>query len=240
MTASASSADCTATVAASSVSQHDQGEQPVALGDVLRVPRGHPGPLGPDGHGQLGGGQDQEADPPGVLARQGEEGDPADLHHADAEGVAQARRPVGRVAAGRPEPLVDQGKAHHHVAEGHGAEVAVERPWHPGGQDQHPGDLDQRGQPVGVVVVVGGGEPGEVHPRPPDGEEHRQVPEHRVGHVTVGDAVCRLADAWATATTKHGSKNSSSAVALRCSSSGLRATIGRRQCPWGSGGLMAA
>src|SRR5215207_3001916 len=37
--------------------------------------------------------------------------------------------------------------------------------------------------------------------------------------------------AWATATTKHRSKNSSSTVALRCSSSVGRATIGRCQAP---------
>ena len=42
--------------------------------------------------------------------------------------------------------------------------------------------------------------------------------------------------AWATATTKHRSKNSSSAVALRCSSSVARASIGRYHAPAGDPG----
>ena len=59
-----------------------------------------------------------------------------------------------------------------------------------GGEDQHAGDLHERGQPVrDVVGVVRRGEPGEVHPRPPDGEEHRQVRDEPVQHVTLGDRV---------------------------------------------------
>jgi hypothetical protein len=68
------------------------------------------------------------------------------------------------------------GGAHHDVARHCDGEVAVlECPGHPGGEDQHPADLHQHGQAVGGVVgVVGGCEPGEVHPRPPDGEEHHR------------------------------------------------------------------
>ena len=46
----------------------------------------------------------------------------------------------------------------------------------PAAKIERAGDLDEHRQPVRhVVAVVGGGEPGEVHPRPPDGEEHHQV-----------------------------------------------------------------
>ena len=47
---------------------------------------------------------------------------------------------------------------------------------HAGREDQHAGDLHEHEQPVhDVVVVVRRREPGEVHPRPPDGEEHEHV-----------------------------------------------------------------
>ena len=54
------------------------------------------------------------------------------------------------------------------------------------GADVHgAGDLHERGDPVHVVVgVVGGGEPREVHPRPPDGEEDHQVRLDAVPGVT--------------------------------------------------------
>ncbi len=46
----------------------------------------------------------------------------------------------------------------------------------PGGQDQDPDDLHEGQEAVEQVVdVVGRGEPGEVDPGPPDGEEHREV-----------------------------------------------------------------
>ena len=79
-----------------------------------------------------------------------------------------------------------------------------------------------------VVVVVGRREPREVHPRPPDREEHEHVAHDRVAGVAVGDGVVEASAACATATTKQRSKNSSSGVAARSASAVLRATIGSR------------
>ena len=77
----------------------------------------------------------------------------------------------------RPQPLAGEADAHHGVAEGDEGEVVVrEEPGYAGGEDQHAGDLHEDSEPVGDVVgVVGGREPREVHPRPPDGEEHQRV-----------------------------------------------------------------
>ena len=56
------------------------------------------------------------------------------------------------------------------VADDHDREVEVlEGARHAGRDDEDAGDLDERQQAVlDVVGVVGGREPGEVHPRPPD------------------------------------------------------------------------
>jgi hypothetical protein len=40
-----------------------------------------------------------------------------------------------------------------------------------------------------VVGGEGGGEPGEVHPGPPDGEEHHAVGDHAVGDVGLGEGL---------------------------------------------------
>ena len=61
--ASASSATCTPTVADEHrLAEHDDREEPVALGDVAAGATASGRPLGPDRHGQLGGDQDDEAD----------------------------------------------------------------------------------------------------------------------------------------------------------------------------------
>ena len=54
--------------------------------------------------------------------------------------------------------------------------------------------------------------------------------------MVLGDLVVERGRGRATATTKHRSKNSSSTVALRCSSSVARATIGRYHAPAGDPG----
>ena len=134
--------------------------------------------------------QDQEGGVAGALGQEQAQ-HPAGLDGGDAGGEAQRAAPVGRVAGGRPQPLGDHGQAHDHVPGGHHGEVgAVHGVGHAGGQDQRPGDLHQGGEPVGDVVgVVGRGEPGEVHPRPPDGEEHRGVAEDAVADVAGGHQV---------------------------------------------------
>jgi len=60
-------------------------------------------------------------------------------------------------------------------------------------QDERPGDLDQGQQAIQVVVVVvHGGEPGEVHPGPPDREEHPEVVAEGVGEVTLAQVVVQM------------------------------------------------
>ncbi len=112
-----------------------------------------------------------------VLRRQRHQ-HPRHLHGGDTAGIAQRRLPVRRIRGGRPQPLPDQRQPHQHVAAEHrGVGLPLlEHLRDAAGHDQRPGDLDEHGQAVGDVVgVVGRGEPGEVHPRPPDGEEHHQV-----------------------------------------------------------------
>ena len=106
---------------------------------------------------------------------------PADLQDADAGRVAQGGRPRCGVTGGGPEPLGHHGDAHDDVADRHHGEVAGgEGAVDPGGEDQDPDDLDEGQEAVEQVVdVVGRGEPGEVDPGPPDGEEHQQVADDR-------------------------------------------------------------
>ena len=67
---------------------------------------------------------------------------------------------------------------------------ALEHRGHARGEDERAGNLDEHRQPIRhVVAVVRGGEPGEVHPRPPDGEEHHQVADEARERVRVGDGM---------------------------------------------------
>ncbi len=176
------------------LTEHDQGEQPVALGDVLGVPGGAPAALRVHRHAQLGGDQQQDHRQPGPV-RQEEQHHPADLDGGDAPGVAQRHHPLlALVARGDPQPLDDQGAAHHQIAEHAHGEVPLEQLGDAGRQDQRPGDLHQGGDPVGDVVgVVGGGEPGEVHPGPPDGEEGEEVAADPRAPVALGQRVRQMA-----------------------------------------------
>jgi hypothetical protein len=61
------------------------------------------------------------------------------------------------MVVGHPQPLGHHRDPHEHVADGDGGEVlAVEAGGDPGGQQQHPADLEQGEQPVGDVVGVVG------------------------------------------------------------------------------------
>ena len=71
-----------------------------------------------------------------------------------------------------------------------------------------------------VIVVVRRREPCEVHPRPPNGEEHKGERLTAWPLWLSINAWCRLDPACATATTKQRSKNSSSGVDARCDSTG--------------------
>ena len=60
----------------------------------------------------------------------------------------------------------------------------------PAAMIERTGHLHEHHEPVRhVVAVVGGREPREVHPGPPDGEEHHQVAGESVCDVTLGDGV---------------------------------------------------
>ena len=123
-------------------------------------------------------GDDQQHEDRHEQARRHDKGEqPTQLHDRHADRVPQRGLSPGRVRRGGPQPLGHHGQPHDHVTDDDDQVVAVvEQPRDPGGHHQRPGDLHQDRQPVGhVVVVVGRGEPGEVHPGPPDGEEHHQV-----------------------------------------------------------------
>ena len=110
------------------------------------------------------------------------------------EGEAEGHRATFRVRRRGPQPLGHHGHPHDQVPDRDGGEVATgEGGGHPGGQDQHAGDLHEGEEPVGQVVdVVGRCEPGEVHPRPPDGEEHRQVADRAGPDAALRDPVVEL------------------------------------------------
>jgi len=111
--------------------QDDDGEESVALGDVVGMPGGPADGLGPEG-----------------------------------DGVAERALSSVPVGSGGLQPEGDHGQAHDQVADQDDGEVAAaEGPGDAGGQDQDAGHLDEDGDPVGdVIVVVGRGEPGEIHP----------------------------------------------------------------------------
>ena len=215
--------------------QHDQGEESVALADVLGVPRRAPAsPFGERRDDHVGRRQDEE-DHVARLVGQEQSSDPPELHQRDAHGVPPCGRPPGGIVVRGPQPLGHERHPHHDVADGRDREVALaERRGDPGGQDQDPDDLDKRQKPVGHVVdVVGRGEPREVHPGPPDGEEDHEValdPRHQVVHgARLGSAPAPPAE---TATTKQRSKSSSRGVEVRWGSSVSRATHGSEAQAW--------
>ena len=124
--------------------------------------------------------------------RQQQHAEPQDLEHDEAARVAQRG------------PCVPRGAER--AARSHWATMPTRistkpatiarksRPSRPRGdagrQHQHARDLHQHQQAVGHVVgVVGGGEPGEVHPRPPDREEHDREAEDGRPRMALHDAV---------------------------------------------------
>ena len=139
-------------------------------------------------------------------ARAGKPADPAKLDHGDACRVPQGAGPAFGVAAGGAQPLGHQCHPHDHVAGHRRGEVKVpERRGDPGREDQHTRHLQQRQQPVGHVVgVVGRGEPGEVHPRPPQAEEDHDVARQRVTASPCPSASRSSSAAGAIATTTSG------------------------------------
>ncbi len=100
------------------------------------------------------------------------------------------RRAVSRRVVDRdPDPLRDERDAHDDVAADGEREVAlIEDPRHPGRQHQGTGHDDQHAQAVDDIVgVVGRCEPGEVHPREPDCDEHVRIAHERGGADALDD-----------------------------------------------------
>ncbi len=175
-------------------SEHDEGEQAVTFGDVMRVPRSLSGALRPRGDQEFTGDQRDKARAP--VLRNPEHADPRDLQHRDADRVANRRRPPFRIGRCRPQPLSDHRQSHHDVAndDREVGRVRLEHGRDAGGEDQGAGNLDEDGEPVRhVVAVVGRRKPCEVHPRPPDGKEHHRVAGQPGGGVRFGDRVVQAA-----------------------------------------------
>ena len=158
------------------LTQHDDRHEAVPLDHVPGMPRRGPAAFGDHRHEQLADDENAEGDGAAPAARQ-EAGDPQQLQHRDPHGIREARRAPLGVASGRAQPEGHHGDAHDRVPEHRDVIVTVvERPWHPRREHEHPGHLHEGQRPEKHVVgVVCRGEPGEVHPRPPDRPEHHEV-----------------------------------------------------------------
>ena len=106
-----SSAACTPTVADEHrLAEHDDREQPVALGDVARVPRRPCRPLGPDRHAQLERAPSTKNASERSASGSEHSATQPSWHDRDADRVADARRPAlrdrcaRRAATARPSP----------------------------------------------------------------------------------------------------------------------------------------
>jgi len=97
------------------------------------------------------------------------------------------RPPPLCVVAGDPEPLCNESDPHHDVPEHRQPEVTfVEGTGNARGKDERARDRHEDEDAVdNIVGVVGRHEPGEVHPGPPDAEEHQPVADERAGHASV-------------------------------------------------------
>ena len=112
---------------------------------------------------------------------------PPDLRHRNGSRVGQAGPSMLRIVTRRAEPERDRGDTHDHVPAHHDRVVdmtafvdGVEEGGHPEGDHEHPDHLDQRRDTEEhVVVVVGGGQPRVVHPRPADREDTQDEPSDR-------------------------------------------------------------
>ena len=126
--------------------------------------------------------------------RQNQQGQPEDLDDRDADRVRLAGASARTGVPGGAQPLGDHRDPHHDVGQDHHREVVIdERGFDAGREHQDTGHLHDGEDPVEPVVGgEGGGEPGEVHPGPPDGEEHHRVAQHALGHVCLGEGVVQL------------------------------------------------
>jgi hypothetical protein len=100
---------------------------------------------------------------------------------------------AGRMLDRCPQPLAHHRQAHDDEADEHEGDIGSStrhHPGHAGGERQRASDLHDGREPVEPIVgIEGGGEPREVHPGPPDGEEHHQVPGDAEEEVSFGFGV---------------------------------------------------
>ncbi len=176
--------------------EEDDREQPVAFGDVMRMPRGAAPTFRPSRNQQLSHHEDEEGGQQPVSGHQfGGAEQPPDLDQADPGGVAKRGTSASRMLPGGTQPLRDEADTHQEVAERDGQEVPiVEGGRHAGGKQKDTGHLHHGEQPVrDIVGVVRRREPGEVHPRPPDSEEDLKERQRNLPGVPLGDAMGELA-----------------------------------------------
>jgi hypothetical protein len=98
------------------------------------------------------------------------------LHNRHSDGIATRGRAAHRILPRGTHPQRDEADPHDEVTERDAEVVALaERRRYARRENEDAAHLQQGEQAVGNIIrVVGGGEPGEVHPGPPDGEEHHQ------------------------------------------------------------------
>ena len=207
------------------LSQRDDDQQPVALGDVMRVPRRRHLALCDERRGHLDHDEQPEqrqAERDGRL--QDHEQDPAELQRPDHHDVRPRRRGAVGIVPDDLRPQEQQREPHDDVARDHHAVVerlaAVERREHlrqPEREDDHPRHLHHRRDAEHRVVgVVGGREPRVVQPRPAHCEGREHEPADRHGGVPLSEVVgearrrpCRRPRRWsgrtaAPAASRHG------------------------------------
>ena len=140
------------------------------------MPCGRRGALGPERHASSSAAKVRN---PGTHSRgTNSMRDPRQLQDGDADRVSARRGSAVGIRGRRSQPLRDQGQPHHDVAadRGHVRGARLEHRRHARRQNQRAGNLHEHGEAVRhIVAVVRRGEPGEVHPGPPDGEEDHQI-----------------------------------------------------------------
>ena len=175
--------------------KHDQRQQAVPFGDVMRMPTSSAWSAPPRSASPVRAPRAKRK--PGTQ-RCGIQNMPT---HAICMIVMPSayRRAVTAMARIRrrgSQPLRDHGQPHHDIAGNRGevGRAVFEHRRHACRQDEGAGDLHEHREPVGhVVAVVRRREPREVHPRPPDREEHHQVADEALERVRLADRVVQPA-----------------------------------------------
>jgi len=155
--------------------ERDDRKEAVALGDVVRVPRGRRLALGPSRHRELGDDQRPEARDRQVR-RQPKAEDPKRLDDRDPDDVTNRAWPSFGIRSCRAHPEENERQAHDDVAGRDDLGATLSECRDAACEDQRAGHLQEDEEPVDdVVVVVRRCEPGEVHPGPPNAEELHRV-----------------------------------------------------------------